>query len=113
MVALRKPNKRNYKISKIWRSIVFLNTVGKLIEAAAAKRLYNAAEKYFLFSDFQMGVRFNRFTETAFKFFIKQIHTAWKIKKIATFLFLDLFNIFDRIFPIRIYQILRTRRISE
>jgi hypothetical protein len=45
-----------------------------LIEAAAAKRLRDAAETHILFSDFQIGARPGRFTEIAFEFFIKQIH---------------------------------------
>jgi hypothetical protein len=51
-VALRKSNKRNYKLFKIWRSIILLNIVGKLIEVTAAKRLRNVAETHILFSDF-------------------------------------------------------------
>jgi hypothetical protein len=67
-VALRKPNKRNYGFPKVWKSIALLNTVGKLIEAAIAKRLHNAVETHILFSDFQIGVRFNRFMEIVFEF---------------------------------------------
>jgi hypothetical protein len=73
-VALRKSNKRNYRLSKVWRSIAFLNIIGKLIEAAAAKRLRDAAKTYILFFNFQMRIRFNRFTEIIFEFLIKQIH---------------------------------------
>jgi hypothetical protein len=60
-----------------------------------------------------MEARFNRFTEIILEFLIEQIHTIWKAKKVTILLFLDLFNIFDKIFPVRIYQILRMRRISE
>jgi hypothetical protein len=84
-----------------------------LVEAAAAKRLRDAAETHTLLSDSQMEARFNRSTETVLEFLTEQIHTAWKAKKVAIFLFLDLSSAFDRVFPARIYQMLRTRRIPE
>jgi hypothetical protein len=70
-VALRKSNKGDYKLLKTWRSIAFLNIIGKLIEAAAAKRLRDAAKIYFLFFIFQMGIRSNRPTEIILEFLIK------------------------------------------
>ncbi len=48
-----------------WSPIALLNTVGKLIEAAAAKRLRDAAEAHARLPDFQMKARPGRSTETA------------------------------------------------
>ncbi len=64
------------RLSKAWRPIALLNTVGKLIEAAAAKRLRDAAEAHALLPDFQMGARLGRSTETALELLTEQIHTA-------------------------------------
>jgi hypothetical protein len=61
----------NYRFPKVWKSIAFLNIVGKLIEAAAAKRLRDAAEIHILFSNFQMGARLGYSTEIIFEFLIK------------------------------------------
>jgi hypothetical protein len=54
----------------------FFNTVGKLIEAAATKRLRDATEMHILFPDFQIGARSNRSTEIVFEFLTEQIHIA-------------------------------------
>src|SRR6266498_1649540 len=75
-VVLRKPNKGDYGLFNVCRPIALLNTVGKLIEAAAAKRLRDAAEAHVLFSDFQMGARPGRSTETALELLTEQIYTA-------------------------------------
>ncbi len=112
-VALRKSNKRDYKLSNIWKPIALLNIIGKLIETAAAKRLHDATKTYILFFNSQIETRSNRSTKIIFEFLTEQIYTAWKIKKIIIFLSLDLFSIFDKIFPTRMYQILRTRYIPE
>ena len=60
-----------------------------------------------------MGARPGRSTETALELLTEQVHTAWKAKKVATLLSLDLSSAFDRILPTRIHQVLRTRRIPE
>jgi len=113
IVVLRKSNKGDYGLFKVWRFIALFNTIDKLIETAIAKRLYDAAETYILFSNFQIGARLGRFTEIIFEFLTEQVYIVWKVKKVVIFLFLDLSSVFDRVFFTRIYQVLRTRRISE
>jgi len=51
-VALYKPNKEDYKLFNIWRSIAFFNTINKLIKAIIAKRLRGAVEAYILFFNY-------------------------------------------------------------
>jgi len=76
IIALRKSNKRDYRLFNIWRFIALLNTVGKLIETAAAKRLRDAAEAYILFPNSQIQARPGRSTETILELFTEQVHTA-------------------------------------
>ena len=112
-IALHKLNKGDYGLFKVWRSIVFFNTINKLIKTTTAKRLRDAAETHTLLFDFQIGTRLGRSTETALELLTEEVHTVWKIKKIAILLSLDLSSTFDRVLPTRIYQMLRTRRIPE
>ena len=54
-ICLRKPNKGSYSQAKVWRSIALLNTIGKLMEAIAATRLSELAEKENLLPEMQIG----------------------------------------------------------
>jgi hypothetical protein len=72
---LRKSNKDDYTISKTYKSIVFLNIIGKLLELIIARRLISFAESYDLLSNTQMGARAGRFTETALQLITEQVHT--------------------------------------
>ena len=64
-ICLRKPNKGSYSQAKVWRSIALLNIIGKLMEAIAATRLSELAEKENLLPEMQIGFRKGRSTETA------------------------------------------------
>ena len=52
-----------------------MNTIGKLIESLMAGRLSQAAEKYKLFLDMEMGARPGRSTETALELLTAQVKT--------------------------------------
>jgi hypothetical protein len=61
-VVLQKPGKPSYKYTKAWRPIILLSTLGKLIEKATTQKIRNAAEKYNLLPDKQIGARAQRST---------------------------------------------------
>ena len=60
-----------------------------------------------------MGARPNRSTELALELIVEQIREAWKAKKVASLLSLDIVGAFDRVLPERLTHVLRTRRIPE
>jgi hypothetical protein len=54
-----------------------------------------------------MGARTKRSTETALELFIKQVYTVWKsLRHIAILFSLDLIDAFDRVYLIRLFDIL-------
>ncbi|EDN09668.1 predicted protein [Histoplasma mississippiense (nom. inval.)] len=62
-VALRKPGKADYQTAGAWRPIALLDTIGKIVEAATAKRLRKIAEDHNLLPSQQMGARRGRSTK--------------------------------------------------
>ena len=59
MVIISKPNKKLYNSSKLFRPIVLLNTVGKLIEKVIKERLqFNTASNNFIHSSQLSGLKF-------------------------------------------------------
>ena len=72
-IVLCKPGKLLYSDPGAWRPIALLNIISKLIESLMAKRLSQAAEKYKLLPDTQMGARLGRLTKIALELFTAQI----------------------------------------
>jgi hypothetical protein len=69
-----------------WRLILLLNTIGKIVEAAFARRITNVAEAKHLLSDGQMGNRRERSTDLAVRMIIKAVTKARKSGGIASLL---------------------------
>jgi len=54
MIVIPKPNKKLYDSPKSFRPIVFLNTVGKLIEKVIGERLqFNMTSNNFIYPSYQ------------------------------------------------------------
>ena len=75
-VALRKSGRDNYGITKSYRSIALLNTIGKVLDAIIRGLSY-LAETHQLLSTTHMGGRKRKSTEFALHFIIDKIHEAW------------------------------------
>jgi hypothetical protein len=75
-VVLKKPGKGAYNTAGAWRPIALLNTIGKLIETAMARRLQELAETHRLLPGEQMGARKGRSVDTALELLIEQVYTV-------------------------------------
>jgi hypothetical protein len=100
MTVLLKPNKiiAQKAIFGAWRPILLLNIVGKIVEAAFARRITNMAEAKHLLSDGQMGNRRGRLTDLAIRMVIKAATEARKSGGIASLLQLNIKKAFDIIY---------------
>jgi hypothetical protein len=78
IITLKKIDKRNYTISKTYRSIALLNIIEKVLEFIMSKKISWIAKTHRLLFDTFMKCRKNRSIETTLKFFIEQIHIVWK-----------------------------------
>jgi len=92
VVVLRKPGKtvKQQQTAGGWRPISLLSAVGKLIEAAIARRITDAAESQGLLPEGQMGNRKNRSTELAVRLVTEAVRTAWSYGAVASLLQLDI-----------------------
>ena len=110
-VCLRKSGKGTYNQAKAWRPIALLNTTGKLMEAIAAARLSKIAEEAGLLPDIQMGFRKGRSTEAALFLLASQVEKVWKEGMVASLLSLDISEVYDRVLPKILQQILKRKEI--
>jgi hypothetical protein len=74
-VVLRKPQKPDYTKAGAYRPIALLNTLAKVLEAVAARRISKEAEQRKLLLDSQIGVRLGRSTLLAIEFITEQVYT--------------------------------------
>lgn len=108
-VILHKPGKppATYRTPAGYRPIALLSTLGKVIEAMAARRITAAAEAYGLPPDEQMGNREHRSTELAIRLVVAQVQEAWRQKATASLLQLDISGAFDTVNHTRLLATLR------
>ena len=88
-IIIRKPNKSNYILAKHYRTISLLNCLGKVVEKVAAEILSKRCERLELLHNGQFGSRKSRGAIDAIAKLIATVEHAWKHKKIAGALFLD------------------------
>ena len=112
-IYLRKPSKGSYCYAKAWRPIALLNTIGKLMEALAATKLSELAEKENLLPEIQMGFRKERSTESALFLLTSQVEKVWKEGMVASLLSLDISGAYDRVLPEILKKILERKGIPS
>jgi hypothetical protein len=88
VTVLPKPNKiiAQKAMPGAWRPISLLNTIGKVVEAAFARRITDVAKAKHLLSNGQMGNRRGRSTDLAIRMVIKAATEARKSGGIASLL---------------------------
>jgi hypothetical protein len=99
VTVLPKPNKiiAQKATPGAWRPILLLNIVGKIVEAAFARRITDVAEAKHLLPDGQMGNRRGRLTDLAIRMVIKAAIEARKSGGIASLLQLNIKGAFDAV----------------
>ena len=81
------------------------------MEAIAAARLSEIAEKENLLPEIQIGFRKGRSTESALFLLTSQIEKIWKEGMVASLLSLDISGAYDRVLPEVLRKILIKRKI--
>ena len=112
-ISLRKFNYFNYIIFKIYRSIVLLNTMNKILKSIMTIKFNYVAKKHDLFSKKHFESRKSTFLKHVLHYFLKIIHSIWIDKKIVSLLLLDVVSVFDNVFHFRLLHNLRKRRIKK
>jgi hypothetical protein len=115
IITLKKIEKRNYTISKTYRSIALLNIIEKIPKFIISKKISWITKMYWLLFNTFMKCRKNRLIETILKFFIDQIHIVWKQKMnwTITLLNLNVTNVFDTMSHVKLIHDMKKRKISS
>ena len=74
IITLKKMRKADYTTSKVYKSIVLLNTMSKALEFIIIEKIAYLIEHHELLSKTQMKNRKNRFTDIALELLTKQMH---------------------------------------
>ena len=115
IIILKKSRKVDYIIANVYRSIVLLNTLSKMLKSIIEAKISFLTKHYKLLFETQRKVRRNKFTKTILKLLTEQIHTVWKqrIDKITTFWNMNVANAILTISHSRLIHNSRKRKISE
>lgn len=98
-MVLRKLGQGDCPQPKAWRPIVFLNTIGKVIEGVTARYLLELPEHTGLLPMTQVEARRGRSTETTLDWMLSQIRTTWEAGEVATLLSMDISQAFPSMVP--------------
>jgi hypothetical protein len=114
-VVLQKPNKppAAYRSLEGYRPIAILPTLGKVVEAIAARKITAAAQAYSLLPTEPIGNREHRSTELAIRLVVAQAQEAWRQKAAASLLQLDISGAFDTVNHIRLLATLRSQGFPQ
>lgn len=112
-IVLRKPGKPAYNVSKAYRPIGLLDTIGKLFSTLITLDLSFLAEKHQLLPPTQFGGRPGRCTTDAMHLIIQKIKDAWRAGKVATALFLDIQAVFPNTVKDRLIHNMKSRRVPS
>jgi hypothetical protein len=96
-ILLRKNNKPDYTLAKAYRIISLLNCLGKVVEKVAAIIISKHCEVLECLHEGQFGSRKQRGAVDAVAMMIATVEEAWKQKKLAGALFLDVKGAFPYI----------------
>ena len=112
-VTMRKSEKSNYSASEIWKSIVLLSTVSKIIETVTAQYLQQIAEQYHMLPEQQMREQENHSAETALNLLTNQMQTIWNSEDyVISLLTLDITEAFNHVLQKCLMYVLRVKEIS-
>ena len=89
-IVLRKAGKTTYNVAKLNRPIGLLNTLGKLFSALVVANLSYLMDKHNLLPPNQFRGRPGRCTTDAMHLVVQKTKDAWRAKKVASILFLNI-----------------------
>jgi hypothetical protein len=115
IITLKKIDKSDYTISKMYRSIALLNIIEKILKFIMSKKISWITKTHRLLFDKFMKCRKNRSIETTLKLFTEQIHIVWKQKtnRMIILLSLNVANVFDTMSHVKLIHDMKKRKISR
>jgi len=110
-VILRKPGHPDYSVPKAYCPIALLNTTAKLLSALVTDRVSYILETHGLLLPTHFGSRPGRSTEDSLLLLETTIKHAWRQRKMASVLFLDIEGAFPNAVTDQLLHNMRKRRL--
>ena len=111
MIVLCKAGKPTYNVAKAYQPIGLLDMLGKLFSVLVARDLSYLAEKHGLLPATQFSSRPGRCTTDTMHPIVHKIKDAWRAKKVASILFLDIQAAFLNTVKDQLLHNMKSRRI--
>jgi hypothetical protein len=114
-ITIKKLEKDDYIVLKVYRLIVLLSTLDKTLKSIMSRKIFYLTKIYRLLLDTQMRVRRSRFIESVLELLTKQMHIVWDQSndKMITLLSMNVTRAFNTMTHRRLTHNLRKRRISQ
>ena len=112
-IILRKLGKPSYEDPKAYRPIALLNTMGKLFSTIATDKISYFCETRNLLPATQFGGRPARTTTDSMLLMKHTIKEAWRKRKVASVLFLDIQGVFPNVVKEVLIHNMRTRGVPS
>ena len=112
-VILCKPGKLHYDVPKVYRPIVLLSTMWKVLSAIVADQITFLTENHQLLLKNHFRGCPGQTTTNAMHLLTLRIKAVWHMGKVAAVLFLDIKGAFPNAVPKRLVHNLRKRRIPR
>ncbi len=111
-IAMQKPYKDDYSITKAYRPIALLDTIGKALESILAKKIRALTELHGLLPKTHFGGRRETSTEHAIHYLVEKTYKRWYQGKDTSSLILDVTDAFDNVSHERLQHNLKKRRMD-
>ncbi len=112
---MQKSDKKDYFNAKIYKLIVLLDTLSKVLKFIILEHLQNIVEACNLISNIQMKVCKHRSTDTTLQLIIKKIHTVWSDirRRIVSLLSLNKKSAFNNVMHSKLLHDMKKRKVSK
>jgi hypothetical protein len=114
-ITIKKFEKDDYIVLKIYKLIILLNTLNKTLKSIMSRKIFYLTKIYRLLLDTQIRVRRDKFIELVLELLTKQMHIVWdqSNNKMITLLSMNVTKTFNTMTYRRLTHNLRKRRISQ
>ena len=96
-VALKKPGKTNYEVPNAWHLISLSDGFVRLLNSCIANKLTNRCALHNILPANHFGARPGHSTTQAVHYLVTKVKNAWRRKKVASALFLDVKGAFPSV----------------
>ncbi len=112
---MQKSDKKDYFNAKIYKSIVLLNTLSKVLKFIIFKRLWNIVKMCNSILNIQMRVCKHRSTDMTLQLITEKIHTVWSDtrRRVVSLLSLNKKSAFNNVAHSRLLHDMKKRRVLK